>query len=531
MASPKAGILRNAPTRSVSLDACHRPPFRYSFRVDYDASLRWLLTLPDFERTGDFASRPDVAPMLALLSELGKPHRGRPTVHIAGSKGKGSTGAMIEGVLGAAGMRVGYYISPHLHRYNERIRVAGKAIDGDGFAAAITRVREAIDVVAPRFSGRQFLAFDALTAAGFVGFRDAGVDVQIVEVGLGGLLDSTNVFGRSSVVGLRSSGEGEAEAPVEATQGERAPHPPAPSPRGGEGELAGHVVVLTPISLEHTAILGDTIAAIAAQKAGIIIDGATVVVAPQRESALDVFRAVASEREATLIEVAQVCQMTRMTATAEGQRFKLRTPRATYDAELPLAGRHQLDNAATAIVACEALALACGIELAAAHVSAGLANVVWPGRLEVLRHKPLVIVDGAHNGDSAKRMISALREYFGLSQVTLLFGTLAGKDIASMADAVAPIAREVFVTSWPNARAADPRDIASALRPHDVPVSMFGDLGQAYEVALAQAGERGAVVAFGSIAFVAALREYVLGIASDSMRLASSGSGTSENAG
>ncbi len=456
--------------------------------------------------------------MLALLSELGEPHRERPTVHIAGSKGKGSTGAMIEGVLGAAGMRTGYYISPHLHRYNERIRVAGQAIDSDGFAAAMTLVREAIDAVGPQFVGRQFLAFDALTAASFVAFREAGVDVQIVEVGLGGLLDSTNVFGGSSVVGRRSSGDGR-QSSVVSRQLSR------------EGEPARHVVVLTPISLEHTAILGDTIAAIAAQKAGIIVEGAAVVVAPQRESALDVFRAVAVERGATPIEVAQICQLTRTTATAEGQRFKLKTPRATYDAELPLAGRHQLDNAATAIVACEALAEQCRIELTAAHVSAGLANMVWPGRLEVLRHKPLVIVDGAHNGDSAKRMVAALREYFGLSQATLLFGTLAGKDIASMADAVAPIAREVFVTSWPSARAADPRDIASALRPHDVPVSMFGDLGQAYEAAVAQAGERGAVVAFGSIAFVAAVREYVLGIASDAMRLASGGSGTSENAG
>ena len=491
--------------------------------MDYDQSLRWLLTLPDFERTGVFASRPDVAPMLALLSELGEPHRGRATVHIAGSKGKGSTGAMIEGVLRAAGMRTGYYISPHLHRYHERIRIAGQAIDIDSFAAAMTRVREAIDSVAPRFSGRQFLAFDALTAAGFVAFRDARVDVQIVEVGLGGLLDSTNVFGRSSVAGRRSSGD-------ETAVGERAPHAPALSPQSGEGELAAHVVVLTPISLEHTAILGDSIAAIASQKAGIITDGATVAVAPQRESALDVFRAAAAERGASLIEVALVCQISRTTATAEGQRFKLKTPHATYDAELPLAGRHQLDNAATAIVACEALASACGMELTPAHVSAGLANVVWPGRLEVLRHKPLVIVDGAHNGDSAKRMVAALREYFGLSHATLLFGTLTGKDIASMADAVAPIADDVFVASWPSARAADPRDVAAAFRPHDVPVSMFGDLGQAYEAAVAQAGERGAVVAFGSIAFAAAVREYVLGIASDAMRLANINPVTADNA-
>ena len=134
--------------------------------------------------------------MLALLAELGDPQRGRPTVHIAGSKGKGSTGAMIEAMLRAAGMRTGYYISPHLHRFNERIRIDAQPIERDGFAAAMTLVREAIEAVAPRFPGRQFLAFDALTAAGFVAFRDAAVDVQIVEVGLGGLLDSTNVFGR-----------------------------------------------------------------------------------------------------------------------------------------------------------------------------------------------------------------------------------------------------------------------------------------------------------------------------------------------
>jgi dihydrofolate synthase/folylpolyglutamate synthase len=163
--------------------------------VDYIDSLRWLLTLPDFERTGDFAERPDVAPMRALLAHLGDPHRGRPTVHIAGSKGKGSTGAMIEAVLRAAGKRTGYYISPHLHRYTERIRIDGEAASREQFAAAMTRVREAMDAVAPAVPGRQFLAFDALTAAAFVAFAEENVDVQIVEVGLGGTLDSTNVFG------------------------------------------------------------------------------------------------------------------------------------------------------------------------------------------------------------------------------------------------------------------------------------------------------------------------------------------------
>ncbi|HET6616015.1 MAG TPA: folylpolyglutamate synthase/dihydrofolate synthase family protein, partial [Dehalococcoidia bacterium] len=401
----------------------------------------------------------------------------RPTVHVAGSKGKGSTGAMVEAIVAAAGKRAGYYISPHLHRYNERIRMDGKPCEQDAFAAAMTRVREAIDAVAPRFAGREFLAFDALTAAAFVAFRDAGVDVQVVEVGLGGMLDSTNVF--------------------DATE----------------------VVIITPISLEHTAVLGDTIPAIASQKAGIITPGATVVVAPQRESAIDVIRATADERGARVIEVAKACQLARTSASSDGQEFKMKTERATYAAKLPLAGRHQLDNAATAILACEELAARAGFDVTPQDVRKGLADLVWPGRLEVLKRRPLVIVDGAHNGDSAKRMAAALREHFGLAHATFLFGTLAGKDIASMAEAIAEMASDVFVTGWPGARAADPRQLAEAFRPYEAPVQTFTSLPDAYEAAAASAGERGAVVAFGSIAFVAAVREYLLGIESDMIML------------
>jgi len=446
--------------------------------MTYDDALRWLLTLPDFERTGEFADRPDVEPMRALLAALGGPHLGRPTVHIAGSKGKGSTGAMIEAVLRAAGMRTGHYISPHLHRYSERIRLDGKPLDGDAFAAAIAAVRDAIERVEPRVPGRRFIAFDALTAAAFVAFRDTAVDVQVIEVGLGGLLDSTNVFD------------------------------------------ATDVVVLTPISLEHTAILGDTIPQIAAQKAGIITRGATVVVAPQRESALDVFRRAAAERDARVIEVAQACQLQRVSATLEHQDFRLKTPRATYAARLSLIGRHQLDNAATAVLAAEALAERAGIELTPEHVKRGLAGVAWPARLEVLKRRPLVIIDGAHNGDSARRMADALREYAGVRDVTFVLGTLAGKDVAAIAEAVAPLAAEVYVPRWPHARAADPRDVAEAVRAFDIPVRPSGSLPDAVEAAMASAGERGCVVACGSIAFAAAVREYLLGIESDMIRLA-----------
>lgn len=526
--------------------------------MNYDDSIRWLQTLPDFERTGDFADRPDIAPMLALLRELGDPHKGdgaaastrgasappqssssdealglaeddstrgalappqssssdpavrraRRTIHIAGSKGKGSTGAILESILRAAGLRTGHYISPHLHRYNERIRIDGNPIPPEDFAAAMTTVRAALEVVKQRFPNRQLLAFDALTAAAFVAFREANVALQIIEVGLGGTLDSTNVFHNS-----------------------RNPQQPASSDQ--RRPTTNHqppITILTPISLEHTAILGDTIAAIARQKAGIITENSTVVVAPQRESALDVFTETARKRSATLIEVAKTCQMQRTSANADGQEFRLKTPRATYDKlRLPLAGRHQLDNAATAILAAEEFLAQSApsheadsnIEYPTSNIAAvknGLASTKWPARLELLTRKPLLIIDGAHNGDSVKRMVAALRDDFGLKSAVLLFGTLADKDIAAMAEQAAPFATSVYVTAWPSARAADPRDLAAAFRPYDAPVTALSALAQAYEAALAEAVDRTAVVAFGALAFAAAVRERVLGIESDAVR-------------
>jgi dihydrofolate synthase/folylpolyglutamate synthase len=450
--------------------------------VDYDDALRWTLTLPDFERTGVFDARTDIEPMRALLAELGDPHLGRATLHIAGSKGKGSTGVMAEAVLRASGSRTGFYISPHLHRYNERIRIDGAPVAPDAFAAAITSVRAAFDAVALRFPDRRLLAFDALTAAGFVAFRDAAVDAQMIEVGLGGRLDSTNVFHARA-----------ADAP--------------------------HVAVITPISLEHTSILGDTIAAIAGEKSDVIVAGAPVIVAPQRESALDVIRATAHSRGSAVIEVAAACQLSRSSASLDGQRFKLKTSRATYEADLPLIGRHQLDNAATAIVACEELLASSGDTPDPAAVRRALADVSWPGRMEVLRRKPLVVADGAHNGDSAKRITAALRDDLRISSATFVLGTLAGKDVAAMAAAIADVADHVYVAGWHSARAADPREVAATLREAGISCTAYSDLPQAFESALGDAGERGAVVAFGSIAFVAALREYLLGIESDMIRL------------
>lgn len=438
--------------------------------MDYAESLRYLMSFADFERSGRFQERPDVEPVRGLLRELGDPHLGRPTVHVAGSKGKGSTAAMIAAIITAAGGRAGLFTSPHLHRFAERIAVDGVPVTEHAFAAAVTTVAAAAPAVQRRFPGRRLVTFDLLTAAGFVAFREAGVSVQVVEVGLGGLLDSTNVFDRKEVA------------------------------------------VITPISLEHEAILGPTVDRIAAQKAGIIAPGCTVVMGLQRESAAAVVREACRQRGARLLEVAACCALSRGGFSSDGQDFRLRTGRTTYNLRLPLLGRHQLENAATAVVAAEALAAACNLDLPPAAVQRGLAAVRWPGRLETIGRRPLLLVDGAHNADSVRRLRQALAEYFGLRQAVLLVGTLVGKDLAAMAAEIEPLASTVVTTAWDHPRAAAPEEVARAFAERGLPVSWYGDLDGALAQARALAADGGAICAFGSIAFAGAVRTAVLGL-------------------
>jgi dihydrofolate synthase/folylpolyglutamate synthase len=414
-----------------------------------------------------------------LLRELGDPHAGRITVHVAGSKGKGSVAAMVASTLTAAGVRSGLTTSPHLHRFVERVMVDGQPVTPEAFAAAVARLPAAVEAVRRRFPDRELVTFDLITAAAFVAFRDAGARAQVVEVGLGGRLDATNVF----------------DAP--------------------------DVCVITPVSLEHTAILGDTVAQIAREKAAIIKPGATVVMGLQRESAAEVIRTRAAEAGAELVEVAKACALAPGERGPEGQRFTLRTPVATYRLGIPLPGRHQVENAATAVLAVEALARR-GVPIGPDQIRQGLASVRWPARLERLQSRPLFVLDGAHNADSARRLAEALRDDFGVTTATLLVGTLAGKDLDGMARELEGVAARVVCPSWTHPRALPAPEVARAFAAREmaaeVAPSVDAAVARARELALA---EGGAICALGSIAFAAAVRECLLGIESDMMRLQS----------
>ncbi|HEY4684994.1 MAG TPA: folylpolyglutamate synthase/dihydrofolate synthase family protein [Dehalococcoidia bacterium] len=440
--------------------------------MEYIDALRYLYGLADFERSGRFADRSDLAPVRALLAELGDPHLGRLTVHVAGSKGKGSVAAMIESMLRAGGLRTGLFTSPHLHRFPERIQVDGEPVSAQEFAEGMGEVAAAIERVRQRLPGRQLVTFDALTALCFLLFQRHDVQAQVIEVGLGGLLDSTNVFETKDCV------------------------------------------VITNIGLEHRDILGDTVAEIARQKAGIVAAGCPTVMAPQRESAAEIIREVAKERGSPLTEVALVCHLRRDSYSSEAQSFRLRTPGGGYQVKLPLLGKHQLDNAATAIVAVEALGAA-GVKVSEESVKAGLEGVRWPARIEVIKRRPLVVVDAAHTADSARRLRDTLSEYLHVDRATLVVGVMGDKDLDGLAMAIEPVARRVIAARADHPRASDPEAVARAFRDLGVEATWERSVPDAVDAALGLSTPSDAVVILGSIALAGEARAHILGLERD----------------
>ena len=449
----------------------------------YVAAVRGLLARGGYERSGDprEAKRFRLTHIAEYLAQAGHPERRR-TVHIAGSKGKGSTAAMAESVLRAAGARTLLLTSPDVHQARERVRVDGEPLGYAAFAALAERLLADV-------STRGWSYFELLTVLGWLAGAEAGCDWQVLEVGLGGRLDTTNVVERKEVA------------------------------------------VIVPIDLEHTAILGETIAEVAGEKAGILTGPCEAVIAPLRESALEVVRARAGEVGARLHEVAEECALRVTGQTLDGQTLDLLTPLRTYRGlRLPLVGRHQAENAAAAVRAAE-LAWASrteetaeemGAELPAAAVAEGLARVVWPGRFEVIRRRPLVVVDALHTPLAAQRFRETV-EALSLPQPrVLVVGLLAGRDPAAIArpllglrvDAGA-IGELVVVTAPDSERAADPAAVEAAFRAAGALAQRAPDVASAVGLARELAGEGGSVLVVGSLYTASEAREQLLGVSGD----------------
>lgn len=440
--------------------------------MTYAEALRWLYSFTNYEITplsAASAARLELRPLRDLLGRLGDPQRGRRTVHITGSKGKGSTAAMMAAMLTGHGARTGLFTSPHLHHETERIRVDGREIAPDALSRSIGQIKPHVEAVVA--TGQNLTTFDIRTALALLAFREDGAGWQVIEVGLGGRLDSTNVL--------------------------------------DEKDLC----IFTPISLEHTQILGDTVAEIASDKAGILREGVRAVMAPQRESAADVIRERCRDLKAPLEEVATSCALTIDGGNLDGQSLRLRTPRATYRIHLPMLGRHQAENAATAVLGLENL----GIEVDPAIVARALGETRWPGRLEVVKRQPLVVLDGAHNTDSARRLAQTVTATLGGRRTLLVVGMNADKDVTGFAEVLAGALPnlDVIATRAAIGRALAPAAVAQAFSDAGATVRTAPSVAAALEEALAEAATGDLICVTGSLYVVAEARSWLLGIMPD----------------
>ena len=391
--------------------------------MDYKAALAYINTFINSEKSPDFSRQArfyNLERISRLLAKLGNPHRRLKVVHVAGSKGKGSTAALIASILTHAGYKIGLFTQPHLITPRERCRINSRLISEEEFAGYVGRLKPSIEAVAESESIGQVSFFEIYTALAFTYFADNAVDFAVVEVGLGGRLDATNVVD-----------------PL--------------------------VSVITPISLEHTAILGDTHEAIAKEKAEIIKPSRPVILAPQLSEAQAVFEAIAADRDAPMDGVGRDIHLKRKDWSINGQTFDLTTQSTFYpDLFLPLLGEHQAINAATAIACIERIRQE-GYKVPRTSIYGGLKAVRWAGRMQVVGQSPVILLDGAHSPTSAEALGKAIREVFRYRRLILVVGLMRDKDLQAIGQVLCPFADEIIATqAFDNPRVTPAEEIAQA---------------------------------------------------------------------
>jgi dihydrofolate synthase/folylpolyglutamate synthase len=390
--------------------------------MTYQEALAYLYSLTNYERVslGSATYTPEslnLERMRDLLAALGNPHERYKTIHIAGTKGKGSTAAMLTSCLRQLGLHVGLYTSPHLSTFRERVQVDGALISREDVTALAARIQ----ALAANIPG--ITTFEAATALGFTYFAQQNVDWAVVEVGLGGRLDATNV-------------------------------------------INPQLSMITSLSFDHMQWLGNTLTQIAAEKAGIIKLGVPVVCHSQPLEATTVLERIAHERNAPLIMLGRHWRWTPGAASLDKQTFQVKQVARVRSKdqpfvndlegwyEIPLLGKHQLDNATAVIAAMDALrARNTGLDVSARAIRDGLRLTQWPGRFEILRVIPPLVIDGAHNVDSVNKLAATLAEVFPGRRWVFVFGCYKDKDAEGMLKALGPRSLRWVMTQAPNSRA------------------------------------------------------------------------------
>lgn len=406
-----------------------------------------------------FGIKPGLDPIRGLAEGLGNPQQSFLSIHVAGTNGKGSVCAMLASILRAAGFRTGLYTSPHLVRFNERIEVNGTAIPDEELADLF----DTLEPVAARLSGQGTAStfFEFTTALAFEHFRRQKVQMAVVETGLGGRLDATNI-----VLPLMS--------------------------------------VITRIGIDHTAYLGDTIELIAGEKAGIIKDGRPVVCGATPDEAREVIRSVAAQRRALFIDATEAVAVRRVSQTLAGQKLAVASGECDYGTVLlALLGRHQLENVATAVAAAETLAEAGRLSLPADAIRRGLEQARWPGRLELLESHPPLLLDGAHNPDAARVLAAALKDLFRKRPLALVWGMCSDKDALGFSGALGGLVDACWPVALATERSRSQAELARMAESRGWETHTAAALPESLESARAWARERdGAVCVAGSLYLV-----------------------------
>ena len=426
----------------------------------YQSSLDFLYSFVDYSLTRHLRYSPEkfnLDRMRDFMRMLGDPHLKYPTIHVAGTKGKGSICAMISSVMAASGIKVGLYTSPHLQEYTERIKINGKEISKPKFISLVESIKPQINKV------KNLSTFEITTAMAFQFFLQETVDLAVIEVGLGGRLDATNVVN-----------------PI--------------------------LSVISSISKDHVKILGNSLTKIAFEKAGIIKENVPVVVSKQKPHIKTLLEKIASQRISPFIYSNDLISYKIIAQNPHGQDFIIQEKDGhSHQIHLPLIGDHQVQNALTAFLAVREISRH-GYQISDQDIQKGFSNVKWPGRCEILAIKPLLMIDSAHNTDSMRKLIDTIKTTFPGKKIIAVFGASEDKDIKGMLGLLLPTVNTIIATQSLHPRAMDAEKILNLINSIGYKGYSYHLLKEALIKSIQMWDDSSIIIATGSIFIAAAVR-------------------------
>ncbi len=415
---------------------------------------------------GMFGSKPGLERISALLDCLNHPEDDLKIIHVAGTNGKGSTSAMISSILQENGYQVGLFISPYLESFNERIQVNSKPINKEKLADLVDEMKPIVEKVAKTDVG-QPTQFEIITAMGFKYFKEIDVDFVVLEVGLGGTYDATNVI-----------------TPI--------------------------LSIITSIGLDHQAILGDTLEEIAGEKAGIIKKEIPVITAVTKNGPFAVIKNKAEEMNATLHALEKNFHIERIDNSINGQTFNYEFLNEKLEFSISFLGQHQIRNASLAVTAAKIMKTL-GYKINDSYLYKGLKKATWPGRLEIMQKKPYIILDGAHNEQATEVIAKTIKELFD-KKIVLVLGILSDKNYTKMISDLVPLAKEAFITAPDYYRATDTEMLANEAKKHCENVFEVKGVSNAIDKAIEISNKDDLILITGSLYTVGEARSHLLKI-------------------